>query len=196
MDRLRQLGRAVQAWVADHRIVAPLLFLLAYVSCALLALPVWWLQVLAGFGFGLVMGIGWSLAGAVAGTVLAMSASRWLGAERMTRRAAGRLRTLRRLDRRLGRNGLLVVMAVRLCYVLPFGLSNYLFGITRMTVRDAALGSLLGGFPAIAVYVAIGVDPRLLTSPRFIVTVAGVNVLLLLPLALRYRRRGTTTPRE
>ena len=63
---------------------------------------------------------------------------------------------LRALDEKMGHNGLLIVMASRLMHFLPFGVSNYLFGITRITLMDVILGTFLGNAPAIAFYVAVG----------------------------------------
>ena len=40
--------------------MAPLLFLVAYTIVGALALPVWWMQVIAGYCFGLVWGVVWA----------------------------------------------------------------------------------------------------------------------------------------
>src|SRR4051812_1435476 len=42
-------GRAFRTWVAGHRVIAPLVFVAAFVTLGSLALPVWWLQILAGY---------------------------------------------------------------------------------------------------------------------------------------------------
>src|SRR5581483_3907389 len=58
-EHLRQLGPHVRRTVERHPLLAPLLFVAAYVVLAVLVLPVWWLQILAGFGFGIVVGVFW-----------------------------------------------------------------------------------------------------------------------------------------
>jgi uncharacterized membrane protein YdjX (TVP38/TMEM64 family) len=70
--------------------------------------------------------------------------------------------------------------------MLPFGLSNYLFGLTRITIMDVVLGTMGGGLPAVAFYVALGVGRHLLRDWRFWTTLGAVNIVLLVPLALRY----------
>jgi uncharacterized membrane protein YdjX (TVP38/TMEM64 family) len=64
--------------------------------------------------------------------------------------------------------------------------SNYLFGVTRITAMDVLLGTLLGNAPMIAFYVAVGAGLRPLRHFWFMFALAVVNVLLLVPVALRY----------
>jgi uncharacterized membrane protein YdjX (TVP38/TMEM64 family) len=186
---LRQLaatGQDARAWVAHHRFAAPFIFLTLYVACALLVLPVWWLQVLSGYAWGLGTGLAWSLAGHATASVTVLYFSRWLGGEWARTRAGHRMAKLQRLSQRLGHRGLLVVIAARVCYVVPYSLSNYLFGLTHIRARDAALGSLIGGLPISAGYVAVGARPALLTDWRFWAAVVGINLLLLGPVAVRF----------
>ena len=93
---------------------------------------------------------------------------------------------LRRLEETLEHNGLLVVMAVRLVHVLPYGLSNYAIGLTTISIPDVLVGNLLGGLPVTLLGVTVGADPELLKHWEFDVILVGVNITLLLPLALRY----------
>ena len=62
-------GRPFQQWVTGHRFIAPAVFLLIFCSLGTLGLPVWWLQVLSGYGFGLFMGIVWSVIGSTISSV-------------------------------------------------------------------------------------------------------------------------------
>lgn len=186
---LRQLeatGQDSRRWVVHHPFAAPLIFLTLYIACAILVLPVWWLQVLAGYAWGLVVGLSWSLAGHAAASVTVLYFSRWLGGEWVRTRAGRRMAKLQRLSERLGHRGLLVVVAARVCYVVPYGLSNYLFGLTNIRARDAALGSIIGGLPISAGYVAVGARPALLTDWRFWTAIGAINLLLLGPVGLRY----------
>src|SRR6185436_6076927 len=102
----------------------------------ILGLPVWWLQILAGYGFGLLMGVIWSQIGATLGATTVFQISRWLGADWFHQKVESKATKLKAIDERLGHNGLLVVMAVRLMHFLPFAISNYLFGLTTITAID------------------------------------------------------------
>ena len=75
--------------------------------------------------------------------VLSLALSRWLIGDWFLHRVADRMAKLRKLEENLGHNGLLVVMAIRLTHVVPFGISNYLLGLTTITLMDAEYPSNL-----------------------------------------------------
>lgn len=85
--------------------------------------------------------------------------SSWLGEDFVRSRIIGDGKGARRLNKAiglLGRNGLLVVFICRLSYPIPYGVSNYLFGLTGIKRRDIAIGTALGGVPVYAGWVAAG----------------------------------------
>src|SRR5262249_12154754 len=70
-----------------HAILAPIVIIVLYVVLTVLALlPVWWLQVLAGFAFGTWMGVIWCDIAAALGAIAATWVSRWLAADWFHRR--------------------------------------------------------------------------------------------------------------
>jgi uncharacterized membrane protein YdjX (TVP38/TMEM64 family) len=178
--------QVVHEWVQHHRVITPLLLVGLYVLLTIVMLPVWELQIAAGYGMGLVTGIFWCEIAAALGAVASMLLSRWLVGEWFEARYEPRMARLHAINEKLGHNGLLVVMGIRLCHVLPFGLSNYLFGLTRITAMDVIIGTIGGNLPTIAIGVAVGVGKHLLREWTFWLTLAAVNLVLLLPLALRY----------
>ena len=180
------VGRAFHGWVADHRVVAPLLFLALYLLAGLALLPVMWLQILAGYGFGLWLGVTFSLAGATIAAVCSYLVSRTLLADYVHNQFEARHAKLRALDENLGHNGLLVVMAARLMHFHPFGVSNNLIGVSRITLIDVALGTVLGNTPAITFYVAVGAGREPYRDWWFMFMLVALNVLLLVPVGLRY----------
>jgi len=177
-------------YVHAHRLLILLGFVAFYLLMGLLAMPVWWLQVLAGYLFGLVYGI---LATQVISTIAAVATrnlAHWLAGDFVHDKLEAKREKVRKLDEKLGHNGLLVVMAVRLSHVIPFGLSNYLFGLSRISTMDVGIGTFLGGMPAASFYAALGADRHrhLFKDWRFVATLIGVNAVLLLPLLVRYLR--------
>ena len=179
-------GRHFRTWVQSHHLIAPAILLLLYILFTLSLMPVWWLQILAGYGFGLWLGIAYSLVGATLAAVASFAMARTLLADYVHTRFEARHARLRDLDEKMGHNGLLIVMAARLMHFLPFGISNYLFGLSRITLVDVFVGTILGNAPAIALYVAVGAGMHPFRNWRFMVALAITNVLLLVPVALRY----------
>jgi uncharacterized membrane protein YdjX (TVP38/TMEM64 family) len=181
-------GKHVHEWVQKHPITAPLIYMGVFVVLGTLALPVWWLQILAGYGFGLWLGILWSDLAATVAAVGAASISRFLLGEWFHTRIESHAQRLRALDEKLGHNGLLVVCGVRLAHFIPAGMSNYAFGLTTISIRDVAIGTLLGGTPTVAVFVAIGSARHLTSHWHFWVGIGVLNILLVALLAARYLR--------
>jgi uncharacterized membrane protein YdjX (TVP38/TMEM64 family) len=179
-------GEAFRAWVAGHRVIAPVVFVAVFIAMGSLALPVWWLQILAGYGFGLAMGVALSEIAATIAAVNGAAISRFLLGEWFHTRIESHAARLRALDEKLGHNGLLVVCLVRLMHFIPAGLSNYAFGLTRISFRDIAIGTLLGGLPAVTSFVTIGAARHLLKDWRYLTAIVGINVLLIGMLLARY----------
>lgn len=187
-EKLRQMGISARGWVETNPFSFVTLFIATYIVCAILLLPVWWLQVLAGVAFGLFGGIGWVMVGSTCGALATALVSAWLGEEYVHARIIGNSKSAHRLRRAvkvLGQNGLLVVFICRLSYPVPYGVSNYLFGLTGIKLRDIAVGTALGGTPIYAGWVAAGARPDWLGKWEFWVTVIAVNLTLLVPLLLR-----------
>ena len=110
-NQIAGVGEGVHRWVRHRPLAAPLTFVTLYVALSLLALPVWWLQVLAGYAFGLVVGVAWCLCGACCGSVSTLYFARWLGGEWIRAKAGGKMAKFNRLTEAVGHNGLLVVLA-------------------------------------------------------------------------------------
>jgi uncharacterized membrane protein YdjX (TVP38/TMEM64 family) len=181
-----QHAQAVKQWVAAHPLIAPALVITLYILFGILALPVWWMQILAGYGFGLFVGIVWCDLGATISAVSVAAISRWLSTGAKDQQASASSIRLRALSEKLGHNGLLVVITIRVAHFLPFSLSNYALGLTKISFRNIAIGTLLGSIPAIMTYVGLGVGKRMLEDWWFVTTIVAINLLLLVPLALRY----------
>ncbi len=187
-EHLHQVGVHFSDWVTHHPLRATLFYIALYIALSLLVGPLWWLQILGGYGFGIYFGVFWSQIAAVIAVYLTVALSHVLVGDWIHDRLESRRARLAALDQRLGHNGLLVVMAIRLMHIMPFGLSNYAIGLTRIRPREAALGTLLGNIPAVSFYVAIGAGLHPWSNWRFMSTLALIDLILLIPLALRYFR--------
>lgn len=180
-------GRDAREWVAMHALAAPFALIGIYIVAAVLALPVVWLQILAGYGFGW-MGIVWCQVAATIAATLTLLASRYLLGDWFHKRVEARLKKLREIEQAMGHHGLLVVMVVRLMHFMPFGVSNYAFGLASITVVDVAIGTLLANIPAVSLYVMIGMGLHPHHDWKVLLALVTLNLLLLIPLLIRYTR--------
>ena len=124
----------------------PLLFILVMMLVVVLVLPGVMFTTGAGFVFGVVEGTLYVVLGTTLGATIAFLIARHLfGA-----RAAHYVMTcakLKLVSEELVPQGWKIVLLTRLVPFFPFKLSNYFFGLTRFSLRDFVLGTLLGIIP-------------------------------------------------
>lgn len=181
-------------WIHKHPIHAALWFFGLYILMTLLLLPVWSIQMMCGFALSRIFGTFWGVLVAVvmcqvAATIAALITfhfSHWLAADWFHKKIETKMHKVRLLFEKLGHNGFLLVMAVRLMHMIPFALSNYIFGLLSITSADILIGTLLGGIPGVLLYVTLGAHPRIVGNWRFVGVMVIINVILIIPIALRY----------
>lgn len=154
-------GRAVApwlpgftSWVHSTGAWAPVVFVVAYAAGSLLLLPVFLLIMVGGAVFGATWGAALSMMGATIGGTLAFLIARHFAREQVARRVA-KDRTLSAVDRVMEEDGVLLVFLLRLSPAVPFVLSNYALGITRVRLRDYVIGTS-GLLPMMIAYAAYG----------------------------------------
>jgi uncharacterized membrane protein YdjX (TVP38/TMEM64 family) len=141
-------------WVQTLGVWAPIAFLGAYVGVVLLMLPAFLLAMAAGAVFGVVNGSLLVLTGATIGGTLAFLLGRTVLRASVARRVAAHP-TLSAVDRVIGDDGLRLMFLLRLSPAIPFVLSNYALGVTRVRMRDFVM-AMPGMLPIIASYAAFG----------------------------------------
>lgn len=152
VDALRGTG----AW-------APWILLALYATTGVLAVPASFLSMAAGFMFGLGEGALIAWCGSLLGATGAYLAGRTL-ARRGVANWMERNPRFRTLDHALGRNGLKVVMLLRLSPVFPGNVLNYLFGVSHIAPWRFMLGTAVGGLPLTLLHVYVGTAVRRLTD--------------------------------
>jgi uncharacterized membrane protein YdjX (TVP38/TMEM64 family) len=116
-----------------------------YIVAVCLAVPVAVLVSVGSLVFGPWPGMGYAMAGMLAGALFSYGAGRLAGATLVDKAAGGRL-TL--LSQHLGRRGLWTVVLVRVLPVAPFLVVNVAAGALGLRLRDFVLGSFIGLLPA------------------------------------------------
>jgi len=141
--------------VDDWGVMGYVAYILMYAGLEVLALPAIPLTMTAGALFGVGPGtIAVSIA-ATLGASIAFLISRYLARDRVLRLAKGNKQFLA-MDRAISKDGFKVVTLLRLSPLLPFALSNYLYGLTSVDLGSYVAGSWLGMLPGTFAYVAAG----------------------------------------
>lgn len=156
----RALGVAEQ-----HREVAAVIFVAAYVLAAVLVLPGSILTVAAGLLFGLPFGVALASAAATLGAGAAFAVGRFAARDWVAQRVATRPR-FHALVAAAGSRGFLFVLLARLSPLIPYNLLNYALSVTSVRFRDYLLATWLGMLPATVLYVYTGSIAKSLADPK------------------------------
>ena len=177
----------IQQWMIAHPVLAPLALIAMYILMTVLAMPVWWLQAAAGHTLGLIEGIIVCEIAATISAGVAAKLAHWTAGDFFAARFESKMARLRKLEEKVDHNGFLVVVLTRLLHVMPFGISNYLFGLLHISTRSILIGTAIGNLPAIALYVALG-TPHPFQNKGLMVAIVTMNLIALLILPIRYLR--------
>ena len=145
----------LQARVLGMGTAGMLLYAAFYVVAALLFAPGVPLTLGAGFLFGVGRGLVLVSAASTAAAAIAFLVARRLARSRVERLAERNAR-FAAIDRAIAREGWKVVALLRLSPLLPFGLSNYLYGLTPVRWAPYVLASWLAMLPQTVLYVSLG----------------------------------------
>lgn len=150
-------GVALEGWVRNAGVAAPLIFMTLYAVATVLFLPGSVLTIAGGALFGPVWGTFYSLTGATLGATMAFLIARYLASDWVTRRAGGRLK---RLIEGVEAEGWRFVAFVRLVPLFPFNLLNYALGLTRIRLAHFILASYICMLPGGFAYTYLGYAGR------------------------------------
>jgi uncharacterized membrane protein YdjX (TVP38/TMEM64 family) len=147
--------RGLVEWIRGAGPTGVAVFAAAYVVASVLLLPASILTLGAGFAYGPVAGTllvsPVSVTAATVAFLLGRTVARGWIAERVSRD-----RRFAAVDAAIEREGLKIVLLLRLSPVLPFSFLNYALGLTRVRLHHYVLGSFVGMLPATFLYVYLG----------------------------------------
>ena len=143
----------IRAWIAAQGLVAPVVFILIYGASMIVLFPATVLSLASGAVFGWAGGVVCNLAGSTLGATLTFLVARGLGAREIQRAFGPRGRTLME---GVEAEGWRFVVFVRMVVIIPFNISNYLFGVTRIRVGPYAAATALGMLPGCIAYSYLG----------------------------------------
>lgn len=136
-------------WMDEQGPMGDLLFVGFYVGSTLLMVPASILEAGAGFLYGPIWAIPFACAVGTAAATVSFLLGRTLLRGTIERRIARDPRWSA-IDRAVGARGRELVFLLRLSPLAPFNVMSYALGLTRVSVRDFALGTAFGHlFPVI-----------------------------------------------
>ncbi|HEY3173276.1 MAG TPA: TVP38/TMEM64 family protein [Thermoanaerobaculia bacterium] len=151
--------RAFRDWASSLGVAGKAFYALVYAVATVLLFPASLLTIAAGFAFGLGWGVATVWVGATAGAALAFLIARHVARERVEK-VARRREDFRAIDRAIGEKGWKIVALLRLSPLVPFSLSNYLYGLTAIRFGPYVLASAAGMLPGTVLYIYLGVAGR------------------------------------
>ncbi|WP_214406299.1 TVP38/TMEM64 family protein [Pseudonocardia lacus] len=165
----------IQQWVRAAGWAGPVLYAAIAAVASLSPGPATVLTIGSGVLFGWPGGVPVALSASLTSALINFTLTRTLGRATVRGLAGARLE---RLDAALSRRGLLAVVGIRLVPMAPFAIVNAACGLSGVRVRDYALGTALGLLPGTVTFVAVGAFGTSPGSVPFLITLAGLAVLI------------------
>jgi len=184
---------ALETWIRDAGVIAPLLFMLLYALAAVLFLPGSVITLAGGALFGPILGTFYNLTGATLGATLAFLIARYLASDWVAARAGGRVK---QLISGVESEGWRFVAFVRLVPLFPFNLLNYALGLTRLRLLPYVIATCIFMLPGAIAYTYLGYAGREAVAGgegmirKGLLALALLAVVAFLPRLLGTLRRG------
>ncbi|MDX2256478.1 MAG: TVP38/TMEM64 family protein [Pseudanabaenaceae cyanobacterium bins.39] len=148
------LWQNILFWIRDLGAWGAIAFILIYNIATILFIPGSLLSIGGGALYGLELGSLYVFIASTIGATLAFLIGRYLARDWVSHKIRNHL-TFRAIDAAVVKEGFKIVLLTRLSPLFPFNMLNYVFGITRVALKDYILGSV-GMIPATVMYVYLG----------------------------------------
>jgi|TARA_B100001971_G_scaffold214981_1_gene256043 uncharacterized membrane protein YdjX (TVP38/TMEM64 family)/rhodanese-related sulfurtransferase len=186
---------ALETWVNEAGVLAPIVFMLIYALATVLFLPGSVITLAGGALFGPVLGTFYNLTGATLGAILAFLISRYLASDWVADKAGGRVK---QLINGVEGEGWRFVAFVRLVPLFPFNLLNYALGLTRIRLLHYIVATYVFMLPGAVAYTYLGYAGREAIGggegliQKILIALALLAVVAFLPRFIGSIRRGPT----
>ena len=144
---------ALESWLENAGMAAPLLFMLIYIIGTIFFFPGSILTLLGGALFGPVLGTFYNLTAATIGAMLSFLVARFLASGWVENKAGGRVK---QLINGVEDEGWRFVAFVRLVPLFPFNLLNYALGLTRISFTQYSVATYIFMLPGAIAYTYLG----------------------------------------
>src|SRR3984885_556072 len=144
----------VSAWLGGLGVIGAALFAVLIAASSLCLLPASPFIIAASAGFGFSLGLLTSAVGIILGASSGYLLSRLFLRKDLADQLKGRP-TFKAIDQAIAEEGWKIVLLLRLCPI-PFGLANYLYGLTAIRFLPYLLTSFLGAVPGLILFSHLG----------------------------------------
>ena len=197
-DTLKQNREWLLAQVAENRAIAVLAFIATYAAIAGFSLPgATFASLTGGFLFGLWFGTAWNVVAATIGATLLFLAAQTVFADILHQKAGP---WLQKLETKFKENAFSYLLFLRLVPGFPFVAVNLVPAFLGVPLRTFVVTTFFGIIPGAFVYTSIGAglgavfdrgdefSPADFLTPEIVTGLAGLAVLSLLPIAIKFWR--------
>ena len=147
---------AVGEFIRSFGLWSSFIFVLFYAIAAIF-IPTTPLMVAAGLLFGFRYGFFYSIIGGFISMLITFFFARKTGRESIEKILKNkRAKYLEKYDNRLKKNGILDLIILRILPVMPFNILNIIMGISKISLREYIIGSLIGLIPSHIATVYLG----------------------------------------
>ncbi len=195
LEALKENRGVLRDWVAAHGIGAGVVYAAVYAAAVALSIPGGLiLTVAGGFLFGPYWGTLYVVFGATIGATILYLAARYAFAD-MLRAKAGAAMT--KMEAGFNEHPKSYLLVLRLVPLFPFWLVNIVPAFLGVTFGNYVIATVFGIIPGTFVYTLVGdgagavldrggdLDLGIIFEPRFILPIAGLVLLALVPVAYR-----------
>lgn len=183
-NQLDASPQEIRAYILSFGILGPLLFMGLYTIGPIVAFPTSVLSLAAAFAYGVWPGMLYIVIGATGASLIGYLMGRFFGDSII------RLQSIKWADTiyiRMGENGFLYVLILRLIPLVGFDLLSYAAGMTRVKIRSFVSATILGMLPGTLVYSLVGTS--LASGDRNLLILAFSLTFLLLLITFLLRKR-------
>lgn len=145
--------QALQTWVDNAGVVAPIVFMLVYIVATIFFLPGSVLTLAGGALFGPIFGTFYNLTGATIGASLAFLISRYISSDFLEKKTGGKIK---QLVNGVEKEGWRFVAFVRLVPLFPFNVLNYALGLTKIPFMHYLIATYIFMLPGAFAYTYLG----------------------------------------
>ena len=166
----------LREYILSFGTIAPVAYMVIYILGTVIGFPGSVLSLAGGLAFGAAYGTVYTVIGATLGASAAFFIARYMGRE-FVRKLMGQ--NAKKLDLKLEKHGLGLILFTRLIPLFPFNVLNFGFGLSKVKFRDFFIGTLIGIIPGTFAYVYLGSSLTDIFSTNF-----AIAIILLLALSL------------